>query len=137
MIWVVLVLTAAAGCAGGFVNSLLTEEIKLPRRDDAANIYRPGVIGNIIVGGVAAIVFWGLYGRLSQFALLGPASAALPAAASLTVGELAGSLVTGLGGGRLLTAEVTRRALESQNNALEGTKRELADAVDKLATPGG
>ena len=51
---------------------------------------------------------------------------------SLKIGELFGSVVTGIGGGRLLMNEVDKKALRNQNEALVSTKNDLTDAVDKL-----
>ena len=129
LLWVIILWIAAAGCLGGFTNAILSGELQLPKKDEETNVYRPGWIGNVIIGGIAALVFWGLYGPFSNAALVGE-GADMPI--SLKIGELFGSVVTGIGGGRLLMNEVDKKALRNQNEALVSTKNDLTDAVDKL-----
>src|SRR5688572_28289119 len=95
----VICLVFIAGCIGGLVTSLIAREFQLPKTDKKANVYSPGWIGNVAVGGIAAIVFWGLYGPFSNAPVIGGQSAQ---SVSLKLGELFGSLMTGIGGGRLL-----------------------------------
>ncbi len=95
-------------------------------------------MGNVLIGGVAALVFWGLYGPLSEAILIGSTdTAAASVVPSLRVAELFGSLITGIGGGRLLTNEVDRRVLENRNEALSSTRNVLADALKQLSTKEG
>lgn len=131
MIWGIVALIFGAGLIGGFVNSLIAGELQLPHRDQEANVYRPGWIGSCLVGGIAAVTFWGLYGPLADIALVG--GGANPPAAALKVGELFGSLVTGIGGGKLLLGAVERKGLENQRDALVATKLELSDTLQKLS----
>ena len=134
MIWQILTLVFAAGIVGGFVNSLMAGEFQLPRRDRQANVYKPGWMGSCLVGGVAAVTFWGLYGSLPGYLLIGIRDGAM-APPTLNVGELFGSLVTGIGGGKLLLGEVDRRVLKSERDALVATKSTLADVVKNLTAP--
>jgi len=127
----VLAVVFSAGCFGGLVNTLIAGEFRLPRLDRRAKIWRPGWIGNVIVGGTAALVFWGLYGPVATIQLTGNSDAHL----SLHVGELVGAILTGIGGGRLLTAEVDRRVLQKEKSALEQTKAFLAETVEDVVTP--
>lgn len=131
MIWGIVALIFGAGLVGGFVNSLIAGELQLPRRDQQANVYRPGWVGSCLVGGIAAVTFWGLYGPLADFALIG--SSANSATVTLKVGQLFGSLVTGIGGGKLLLGAVERKGLENQRAALVATKSELGVAFEKLS----
>lgn len=132
LVWMIVGLVFLAGCVGGLVNALLAGELKLPRVDETARVYRPGWIGNVVIGGVAAVLFWGLYGRFAEVAVIGPQPAAV---VSLTIAELLGALLTGVGGGRLLTSELDRRGLTNQNTELNEAKNILADAVAMLAQP--
>ncbi len=118
-----------AGCIGGVVNSLVAGELQLPRIDRDANVYRPGWIGSTVVGGIAALAFWGFYGPFSEAVVIGAGVANAP---SLTLGELFGSLITGIGGGRVLMNEVDKRALRNQNQALSDTRDDLADSIAKV-----
>ena len=134
MIWLILTLVFAAGILGGLVNSLIAGEFQLPRRDRKANVFKPGWLGSCLVGGVAAVTFWGLYGPLTSYLLIGISDAAM-APPTLNVGELFGSLVTGIGGGKLLLGEVDRKVLKSERDALVATKNTLADVVKNLTAP--
>ena len=72
----------------------------------------PGGIGNMLIGGAAAFVFWGLNGPLAKAIILGSVAAtASSVEPALTVGEMCGSLIAGLGGGQLLSALVDNRCL--------------------------
>jgi hypothetical protein len=44
----------------------------IPKNENG--IVRPGVIGNVIVGAIGAVVSWGLYGPYAQASLLGGTS---------------------------------------------------------------
>jgi hypothetical protein len=121
-VWQVIGIVLVAGCLGGLVNALLAGELKLPHLDVAAHVLRPGWAGNVVIGGIAALVFWALYGPFAKTPILGPA--AVPKI-SLTLSELAGSVLTGIGGSRLLMAEVEKRALEATRNTLADALKEL------------
>ena len=129
--WGVVALIFGAGLVGGLVNSLIAGELQLPHRDVEANVYRPGWVGSCLVGGVAAVTFWGLYGPFADFAIVGANTSTLPI--TLKVGELFGSVVTGIGGGKLLLGAVERRGLVNQRDALALTKVELSGTVQKLS----
>lgn len=135
MIWFIALSIFSAGCVGGFVNALVSGELKLPRTDEEAHVYRPGWIGTVIVGGVAAAASWGLYGPLAEITLLGTA-ADTGAAPVLRVSEFFGALILGFGGGRWLTAELDRVLLAREKEALTNTRDNLADVVQKLTQSG-
>ena len=118
-IYMIALMVCACGGIGGFVNALLAGDLRLPHRE-AGNLYSPGWIGNVVIGAVAALVFWGLYGPMAKIAIVGPRPSGIQAI--FTVAELAGSVVTGIGGGRILSSEVEKKALAK-------TKDELADAL--------
>jgi hypothetical protein len=121
----------AAGCLGGFANSLVAGELKLPRRDAETETLRPGWIGTLLVGGIASLVVWGLYGPLSSANIVG-GDAVSAASATLQVGELCGAVLTGVGGGRVLLTEVDKHSLRKEKASLVTTRDKLADAVSKL-----
>lgn len=114
----ITLLVLACGAVGGLVNALLAGDLHLPHREE--NIYSPGWIGNVVVGAVAALVFWGLYGPMAKVAVIGNTAPDIPAA--FTIAELAGSVVTGIGGGRILSNEVDKKTLEKKS-------KELVDAL--------
>jgi hypothetical protein len=110
----IALLVLACGGLGGLVNALLAGDLHLPHREE--NIYRPGWIGNVVVGAVAALVFWGLYGPMAKVAVIGTTASNVTVA--FTIAELAGSVVTGIGGGRILSSEVEKKALAKATNEL-------------------
>ena len=61
-------------------------------------------------------MFWGLYGPMAKVAVIGEISPTMRV--TFTIAELAGSLVTGIGGGRILSSEVEKRALSKTKDAL-------------------
>ncbi len=128
--WIVLAIFAA-GCIGGVVNAILAGELQLPKLDTVAGVYRPGWIGTVLVGGVAALVFWGLYGPMTSAVLIGgsPSDRAAPI---LRVSELFGALLSGIGGGRLLTSEIEKKLLARKSEELDKTKNTLSSAVKDL-----
>ena len=75
---------AAAGAFGGLVNALLNNGngfiIQLPRRG-TNDVLQLGTVGNLVLGIAAALISWGLYGRLRDAALIQAGSAASPLAA--------------------------------------------------------
>jgi len=131
---IIILVLFAAGCVGGFTNAAISGELHLPHTDPEARVYRPGWIGNVLIGGVAALVFWGLYGPMAAAVLIGPedVSAAAP---TLRVSELFAALLTGIGGGRLLTAEIDKRLSQKETKALIETRDALAGAVKELVEP--
>lgn len=114
----IALLVLACGGLGGLANALLAGDLHLPHREE--NIYSPGWIGNVVIGAVAALVFWGLYGPMAKVPVIGGTAPGVPVA--FTIAELAGSIVTGIGGGRILSSEVERKALAK-------TKHELLNAL--------
>jgi hypothetical protein len=111
-----------SGTGGGLVNALLVDRgLTLPKLDrlpDETTILRPGFIGNMLVGGVAAVIIGGLYGSLSMVDLSGTA------AIHINFSALAAAGLTGVGGARVITQEVDKRYARE-------TKRNLASAVKK------
>ncbi|MDP3774017.1 MAG: hypothetical protein Q8Q85_07080 [Gemmatimonadales bacterium] len=130
--WLILLIIFVAGCIGGITNAAIAGELRLPYTDPEARVYRPGWVGNVLIGGIAALVFWGLYGPMAAAVLMGPIDPAAPQPL-LRVSELFAALLTGIGGGRLLTAEVERRVFDREKKALTDTKDALATAVKSLA----
>ena len=52
-IWQIILLIAGFGAIGGIVNCAISGEFNYPRFDAAAKVWRPGWIGNVLVGAVA------------------------------------------------------------------------------------
>ena len=115
-----------AGLLGGLLNAYFAEEgLILPRYDTlpgGQRILRPGFIGNVVVGAVAAIVLTSLYSPIGTLRI----QTAMVERYDLTVGAVMGAFLNGLGGARLLTQEVGRRYDEL-------VKRQMSAAISELS----
>jgi hypothetical protein len=118
-------LMVGLGALGGLINCAISGEFHLPHTDKEAKIWRPGWVGNVLVGGVAAVVVWGIYGPLASFDLLGGQNLD----PHLTLAQLFSSLVVGLGGGRILSLEAQKLILRSEKEAEKGAKIVLAETL--------
>ena len=121
-------LVAALGAFGGFVNGAISGEFRLPHLDRDAKVWKPGWLGNVLAGGVAAVVVWGIYGPLASFDLTG----GQPPEAHFTLAQLLTSVVVGLGGGRILTLESQKLILKSEKDAERETKIALAESLKAI-----
>ena len=127
----VILVLFGAGCLGGLTNAAMVGEMRLPHIDREAKVYRPGWLGNVLVGGVAAVVFWGLYGPMADAIVVGPADPNAMAA-TLRVSELFAGIVTGIGGGRLLTFAVEKQMSQKEIATLTRTRDKLAESIGLL-----
>jgi hypothetical protein len=109
---------SVAGAVGGAINALLTDNaFIMPYRDkDNRNIIRPGMVGNIFIGIVAALVSWGLYGPwantvwfVGKLITNGTLTPMAEVNIGVTISTLAGAVLVGIGGSRWLTSEVDKR----------------------------
>jgi hypothetical protein len=128
-----ILLITAFGMVGGFINTFLTDQgLTLPSLDQLPNgqkLLRPGFAGNVIVGGVTAIILAGLYSPLGAVEIGTRTAPNL----HLTIGSLAAALLSGIGGARLLTQEVDKRyAYVLKENLTTGAAR----VDDPTATSG-
>lgn len=136
--WMLLLYVAIAGAVGGVVNSLLTDNgFRLPKPEPAGNttIYRPGWIGNVIVGMVAAVVSWGLYGPLASYyvAVAGGLKASAAAESiGITLSSLVGAILIGIGGARWLTSAVDEKLLRAAG-AKAARSPESVEAAEAFA----
>lgn len=141
-----LLLVFFAGLVGGIVNALMSDNgFLMPKYDRAASVYRPGCLGNALIGGVAAVVSWGLYGAagsLTIFTLNEDPSAASTAAKQaipiLNVAGLASALLVGIGGARWLSNEVDKKLLRAAAvEAAKGNPSDSMAAAIAIAPPAG
>jgi len=110
-IWILLLIVCGSGAVGGVVNALLTNNgFALPQSVtvDGGSILRPGYLGNVLIGAVAAGISWGLYGPLAGASFLGEA-----VKGTLTLSGLVGGALVGIGGARWLTNEVDKNLLRA------------------------
>lgn len=111
-IWLAILTICGAGAVGGLVNALITDNgFFLPREEesDRTSIWRPGFLGNLLIGMVAALSSWGLYSSFGSVEVFQP----LPASASFTLASVVGAMLVGVGGARWLTNEVDKRLLRA------------------------
>jgi len=115
------ILIGAMGAIGGIINCVIADEFKMPMFDKEKRIWRPGWIGNVLVGAVAALVVWAMYGPLSSVDIANPE---MPKALTLNLQQLFISVIIGIGGGNILT-----QLAKSQADRL--VKQELLDVIAK------
>jgi hypothetical protein len=139
-LWLMLAIVVAAGAVGGLVNAFLTDNgFVWPRRETsgAFTVTRPGFLGSMLVGAIAAAVSWGLYGPFAASPVVGGSAAGAAAAdASLTLSALVGAVLVGVGGGRWLTDQADKSMLKATaaQAAGSGGHREASAAIAS-ATP--
>ena len=83
-----------------------------------------GDLGNIVIGAVAAVISWGLYGPFSAAYLFGtsPVPETTPQKFDLTLSAFVGAVLVGVGGAKWLSDEVDKRLLKAA--ASEAAKKE-------------
>jgi hypothetical protein len=137
-LWLMLAVVAVAGAAGGLLNAYFTDNgFVWPRVESvgAFKITRPGFLGSMLVGAIAAAVSWGLYGPFASMAVFG-ATEAVPAGAALTVSALVGAVLVGVGGGRWLTDQADKSLLKATAaHAAQGQGSAEASAAIAAARP--
>lgn len=102
---------ALGGAVGGVVNAFMSNNgrIALPHFEvvDSKRVYQPGVVVNIFIGAVAAVISWGLYGPFADRSIFDTHPA------PLTIAALAGALLVGIGGARWITNEADKHVLHA------------------------
>jgi hypothetical protein len=112
----------AAGASGGLINALLTQNgFALPQVVDlgGTRTIRPGFLGNVLIGAVAAIVSWGLNLRGVNLD-------------ELSVQQLAAAILVGVAGSRWLTNEVDKSLLKAAATRLAGSAQATASLVQTI-----
>lgn len=117
MIWVLLVIVFFAGAIGGVVNALLSENGSFMWEKQVLKgqeVWQPGILGNVIVSGVAACISWGLYGPFAALYILGgpKPTGNTSQVVGLTLSSLVGAVLVGVSGARWLTNEVDKSHLK-------------------------
>lgn len=128
--WLMLLFVFLAGGIGGVINALMTDNgFLLPKREDVdgkASIFRPGYLGNVLIGSTGAVVSWGLYGPLSSYLIAGTAEAlranVSPEKVGLSLASLVGAVLIGVAGSRWLTSEVDKNLLKAAAAEAAGSK---------------
>ena len=139
----ILLYVLIAGSAGGVVNALMTDNgFLLPKSEkvnDKTSIFRPGYLGNVLIGAVAAVVSWGLYGPLSAYYIAGTEQAlaanAAPDKVGLSLASLVGAILIEVGGARWLTSEVDKNLRAAAVEAAGAQPSAAASQQIALAAP--
>lgn len=136
MIWQIIGLVFLAGAVGGVINALMTDNgFILPKYEDASGnkIWRPGVIGNVLIGAIAAVISWGLYGPFADFIILPkPATGE----ANINVSAFVGAILIGVAGAKWLSNEVDKKLLKAAASAAAaGTPTPNAPSAIMAASP--
>jgi len=115
-LWKYMTIIFAFGAVGGVVNALLTDNgFILPKKEqqDNTKIIRPGFLVNIFIGGIAALVSWGLYGPFAAVFIIGGTNDPNLGSTGLSMSSVVGGLLIGVGGARWLTNEVDKKLLRA------------------------
>lgn len=130
-ILICLIALFVAGAIGGILNTLLSDNrFVLPKK--VGSIILPGSIGNIFIGGISAMLSWGLYGPFSAYVIIGGNQDPNMAKIELSLFWLLGGLVVGAGGTRWLTTEVEKRLLKSAVSLAASGKADPEKAMQIL-----
>lgn len=125
-----------AGACGGLLNAYFSDNgFVLPRVETAGSmtVTRPGFLGSMLVGSVAAGVSWGLYGPFAGVTIIGPGAGA---DVSLSLSALVGAVLVGIGGSRWLTDQVDKTLLKATAvQAAQGGANKDASAAIAAASP--
>ena len=136
-----LILVFVAGAIGGVVNALLTENGFLKWKKDVVNnqeIWRPGILGNVIISGVASCISWGLYGPFAAYYIFGgpKLTGDTLQTVGLTLSSLVGAVLVGISGARWLTNEIDKNLLrKAASNAAASNASEIKAAKIAMASP--
>jgi hypothetical protein len=131
--WTCATLITVSGALGGVVNALVSSNgFALPRLE--RDIWCPGFIANILIGGFAAVASWAFYGsgagvELAKIAAVGEPRTEI----SLTFSALAGAFLVGVAGAKWVTNEVDKRLLK-ESVRIAGTKKLTSEECERLAS---
>lgn len=117
---------ALCGAGGGVAACFHKDAVVLPRFDKRTKIWKPGAIGTILIGAVAAGLIWCLYGPASAYDFVSVA----PKMFSLTPSQLASSFLTGFAGGRVLTLVAQQKADQFTKGKLSKDIKTIVDIED-------
>jgi hypothetical protein len=113
--WIIFSAIALAGAAGGLLNALLSENnfvLPFTEKIGDSRVFRFGILGNVGISMMAALVSWGLYGSMATYVVIGTTPTANPAPA-ITLSAIAGAVLVGVAGARWFTNEVDKAVLKT------------------------
>lgn len=116
-IWFILLVVCITGAIGGVINAYFAYDgFVLPQtdKDDKYKIFRPGFLGNVIVGAVAAGVYWGFSSAVVDYVILSTAqTTGDKKPIELTIGALVSAAMAGIAGAKWLSNEVDKKLLRA------------------------
>ncbi len=124
----ILAVLFAGGMSGGFVNAIMVDSgLILPRLDHLSDqtILRLGFVGNLIVGGFAALMIGGLYGPMSAMELSGAR-----VKMHMSFSSLAAAILTGAAGARVFSQEIEKRYTRASQRSVAKTLKRTIDSQD-------
>jgi len=128
--WYCVSLISLAGAVGGIINALLSDNgFIFPKY--RRGIWCPGVLANVLIGAVAALTSWALYGSGAAVEL---GQTTLRAEISLKLPALAGALLVGIAGAKWLTSESDKGLLKE--SVKEAGKKPLTDQQSQEVVQG-
>ena len=141
-LWIFLLIIFLAGAIGGVINALMTDNaFVLPKAEitkENARIYRPGILGNILISGVAACVSWGLYGPFGAAYIVGgqTTQSGTQIEPGVTLAAFVGAILVGIAGARWITNEVDKNLLRATaSQAANSKSSNLLSAQIAMAKP--
>lgn len=127
-LWPIVVAIFIAGAIGGVVNAIISDNgfiMPFAEKINGVRILRPGYLGNVLIGAVAAVVSWGLYGPLASANIFDHYEF------SLTPSTLTGAILVGIAGAKWLTNEVDKSLLKAA--ASEAAKaKPCSEAAERI-----
>jgi hypothetical protein len=100
MNWIILLIVVAAGAIGGFVNVFIGDSgLHLPTIENG--VFRPGFVGVIFIGGVAALTAWA---SGKAYVLIGSPLDQIP----LETSDIARGILIGFGGAKWFKSELEK-----------------------------
>jgi hypothetical protein len=138
LFWGITIVVVIAGALGGIINALMSDSgFILPGRYDEGGhmIWKPGALGNMLLGAAAAFISWGLYGPFTEYILI-PLSDQ-KTTVTLTLSALVGAFLVGIGGARVITSEVEKNVLSTTavQAATMGANPGVAGEIATAANP--
>lgn len=135
--WEITGLVAVAGALGGVIAAILSEDrgFVLPKKVDAdgSTILRPGFVGLVVAGAVAAALSFALYGPLASATVFGGPDKAPGDDSSdnygITLAALGGAVLVGAGGSKWLSTQVDKVTVQAAASIAAGKNPDQAKAT--------
>ncbi|MDX2520924.1 hypothetical protein PV355_38230 [Streptomyces stelliscabiei] len=138
-LWQVMCWIAVCGAVGGFAAALLSNDqgFRLPHRVkiEEASVLRPGFIGLVVIGALAAVASWGLYGPVATSTIFGGNATGEPARDNygITIAAMIGAFLVGVGGSKWLANASDKEVLRAAATTAAGRDADH-DIAAKMST---